>query len=91
MFALDGEDIATGEDERMKRLSHPGTFDFMHRARNGNNTIQDVTQSALQHCDGLGSSLQAMMGTFSEYHNALSNTYDAHASINENSNSSGLR
>lgn len=78
MFALDREDIATREDKRM------------HRAKNGNNTIQDVTQFALPHCDGLGSSLQAMMRTFSEYHNALSNAYDAHASINENSNSSGL-
>jgi len=91
MCALDREEIATREDERMKRLSHPGTFDFMHRGRNDNNTIQDVAQSALQHCDGLGSSLQAMMGTFNEYHDALSNTYDAHASINENSNLSGLR
>jgi len=27
MFALDREDIATREDERMKRLSHPGTDD----------------------------------------------------------------
>ena len=91
MFTLDKEDMATREDEIMKRLSHPGTFDFTRQVRNDNNTIQDVIQSVLQHCDGLGSSLQTMMGTFSEYHNAFSNAYDVRASINENSNSSGLR
>ena len=57
-FALDKEAMVTREDEIMKRLSHSGTFDFMHQAGNDNNTIQDVIQSVLQHYDGLGLSLK---------------------------------
>ncbi|OCL14637.1 hypothetical protein AOQ84DRAFT_17622 [Glonium stellatum] len=64
MFAPDEEDTAAREGERTKRLGHPGTFGFMHRARNDNNTIQDITQPAVRHCDGLSPSLQAMMETF---------------------------